>query len=86
MIQVLVEILGLDLFVDEDVRPGDRRAQEVIGTERCAVGDRAPVMGQLLAVVAELQQRLDHFLIGFLCFVNHRLLQLRVVLGNLCQV
>ena len=52
----------------------DRRAGEIVGAERGLVGDRAPVVRQLLAVVAELEQRLDQLLVRLRRALDQRLL------------
>ncbi|MNO96506.1 hypothetical protein D3C76_881780 [compost metagenome] len=82
LIQVLVEVFGLFLLVHEDVRTRDGGTGEIVGAERCTVAHGAPVIGQLQTVVAELQQRVDHFAVGLFRLVDHRSAKLRVGLGD----
>ena len=79
-IEVLIEILRLVRRVDEDVGFGHRRAGEVVGAEGCFVGNRAPMVRKLLAVVAEFEQRLDQLLVGVRGPLRHRRLELRIAL------
>src|SRR5262249_30179158 len=62
-VEVLVEVLRLVRFVDEDIRLPDRRTSEVVGPEHRAGVLRGPVSWQRDAPVTELQQRADEVLV-----------------------